>query len=543
MNETQFREVDLSFLWRAVKRYLPLVIALPLLLGLLTFALTRQQPPVYEATATLLATNSQGAQDGLTSQALVSAPPLPEGVLPQALQSDQILGPVIEALGKESTVSQTERDRLTQQLTRELRDQKLEILTLASRLDFNGNGTYTLRARARDSRAAQLLANLTSRALVDWDRGRGLETIRRGLQGFDAQLTELDDQLAGAGSTPAERQSLQSRRARIQDSRTQLAILENSAVSVLAPLVAAQAPRLPVAPKPLRNGVLAGLVGLLLAVAVAALSSVSDRTIRHEDDLLFLNLPTLATLPRVRRRDVVLRGIVHATRQAGSYEAIGFLRINLLSALKDQPHPVVMITSTFPGEGKSSVTATLADGLASSGQRVLIIDADLRRGTQAEVWRKYAAATTWRPLSGSGGARTTQQALLRPGDAEVLRVEDNVDMLPAGPGLTNSLSVFSQADLTAALAMWRQHYDVVLVDTAPLLALADGLVVGRYVDGVLMVVEYGKTNVKATAAALRRAQGSGLRVLGFVLNKADVADEGAYGYSSNYSAISEGVRA
>lgn len=543
MNETQSREVDLSFLWRAVKRYLPLVIALPLLLGLLTFAVTRQQPPVYEAAATLLATNTMVTQDSFTSQAIVSAPPLPEGVMPQALQSEQILSPVLKALQQQGTVSQTERNRLTQQLTKELRDQKLETLTLTSRLDFNGSGTYTLHAKARDSRAAQALANLTSQALVEWDRGRGLETIRRGLRGFDAQLTEIDAQLVREGSTQAERQSIQIRRARIQDSRAQLAILENSAVGVLSPLVTAQSPRLPIAPKPLRNGVLAGLVGLLLAVAIAALSSVSDRTIRHEDDLLFLNLPIFATLPKVRRRDVVLRGIVHATRQAGSYEAIGFLRINLLSALKGKSHPVIMVTSTFPGEGKSSITATLADGLASSGQRVLIIDADLRRGTQAAVWQKYDTASGWKPLGGQGGARTTQEALLRPQDAEVLQVEENVDVLPAGPGLTNSLSIFSQADLSAALNMWRQNYDLVIVDTAPILALADGLVVGRHVDGVVMVVEYGKTNVKAAAAALRRAEGANLKLLGFVINKADVADESGYGYSSNYSAVSNGTKA
>lgn len=308
---------------------------------------------------------------------------------------------------------------------------------------------------------------------------------------------------------------------------------------VLSPLSDAIAPLKPDSPKPLRNGVLAALLMLLAGSGVAALRTVLDRTVRNEDDLLALNLPTLASIPRLRQRDVVLQGIVRAARQAGLYEAVGFLRVNLLSALQNVSHPIVMITSTAPSEGKSSLTATLADGLASSGQRVLIIDADLRRGTQEAVWKKFNETGQWRQLTGSGGVRTTKEALLNPENVQVLQVEDNVDMLPAGQSLHDSLSILNQTDLRQAFELWRQHYDMVIIDSAPLLALADGLVMGKHADGVVMITEFGRTNIQAVKSALRRAERGGLKMLGAVVNKADAKENESYGYSYSYSSRGE----
>lgn len=495
----------------------------------------RSQPPVYQASASLIAANNQG-QDATLGTALVKAPPLPEGAVAQALQSTQVIGPLLNAVEEAENIPRTEQERLIGSLSQELRAQRLQTVALSSRLDPVGNGIYTLRAQARTPETAKELANLAVEALLSWDRGRALENLRRAQSGFRAQLAQVDNQLGATGLSAVERQTLIARRANIQGNLTQVQLLEDSVAGVLSPLALAVEPLEPVAPKPLRNGVLAGLVGLLLAVGVVALLTVLDRTIRSEDDLLTLGVPTLAVIPRLRQRDVVFSGIVRAARQAGLYEAIGFLRVNLATALAGKSHPVLMITSTAPGEGKSSLTATLADGFASSGQRVLIVDADLRRGTQATVWQKFNEQGQWHSLGGPGGARTTREALLSPHQAEVLQVEPNVDMLPAGPGFQDSLSIFNQADLRAALDLWRQQYDIVLIDSAPLLALADGLVLGAHVDAVLMVTEYSRTNMQSVRAALRRAERAGLEVLGFVINKVNAREEQNYGYGYGYSA-------
>lgn len=531
----QGSEVDLNILWQGLRRRWPYVLGPALLLALLTFVWTRNQPTVYETSVTLIAANNQG-QDASLSTALVKAPPLPEGAVVQALQSTQVVLPLLKSIESANTIPEGERERLVAALSRELRNQQLRTVMVSSNLDPLGNGLYTLRARARTPKAAQALADLASTSLLSWDRNRALDNLRRAQSGFLAQRAQVDAQLENAGLSSVERQTLIARRANIQGNLTQVQLLEDSVAGVLSTLSSAVEPLAPVAPKPVRNAVLVGLLSLLVAIGVISLLTTLDRTIRNEDDLLTLGVPTLAVIPRMRQRDVVFSGVIRAARQAGLYEAIGFLRVNILTALAGKPHPVLMVTSTAPGEGKSSLTAALADGFASSGQRVLIIDADLRRGTQAAVWQRFDAQGQWQALYGSGGARTTPEALRSPRSIEVIQVEENVHMLPTGPGLQDSLSVFNQADLKGALDLWRREYDIVLIDSAPLLALADGLVLGAQVDAVLMVTEYGKTHIQAVRAALRRSERAGLNILGFIINKVSAREEQSYGYTYGYSA-------
>ncbi|WP_407541319.1 AAA family ATPase [Deinococcus radiomollis] len=452
-----------------------------------------------------------------------------------------MIGPLVQAIQKDAAFSEAERGRLVTNLQKELREQKLKTINLTSRLDQSGNGIYTMTTQARTAHDAERLANLATTALLNWDADRALLNIDKAKAGFRAQLLQVERQIAAATQAGIERQTLITRRATIQDSLAQVTILETSATGVLSLLSAAVQPISPVAPQPSRNALLTGLLALLLGVAFVALQTVLDRTIRSEDDLLALNVATFGIIPRLRKRDIVFSGIVRAARQAGLYEAVGFLRVNLLMAFQHQTYPILMISSTVPGEGKSSLTATLADGFASSGQRVLIIDADLRRGTQAEVWQKFSQENQWKQLSGTGGVRTSQEAFGDPSNVQVLRTEENVDVLPAGPSIQDSLGLLNKADIGAALSLWRQNYDIVLIDSAPLLALADGLVVGVHADGVLMVTEFGKTSAQAVKGALRRADRAGLKILGFVINKAERQREEGYGYEYSPRKVSETV--
>jgi capsular exopolysaccharide synthesis family protein len=532
------QEIDLSVLWRGIQRRLGWIVAISALIALAVYFWARSQPTVYEASSSIIASNTQG-QDGLVGSALVKAPPLPDGAVSQALQSTLVIGPLVQAVQKETAFSGVERARLVTNLQKELREQKLKTINLISRLDPNGNGLYTVTAQARTAQDAERLANLSTISLLNWDSGRALLNIEKAKAGFRAQLLQVERQITAAAPASVERQTLITRRATIQDNLAQVTILETSATGVLSLLSAAVQPINPVAPKPLRNAVLAGLLALLLGVGIVALQTVLDRTIRSEDDLLALNVATLGVIPRLRKRDIVFSGIVRAARQAGLYEAVGFLRVNLLTAFQHQAHPILMISSNAPGEGKSSLTATLADGFASSGQRVLIIDADLRRGTQADVWAKFSQENQWQQLSGVGGVRTSQEAFSNPTNVQVLRTEENVDVLPAGRSVQDSLGLLNKADIGAALTLWRQNYDVILIDSAPLLALADGLVVGVHTDGVLMVTEFGRTSAQAVKGAIRRADRAGLKLLGFVINKAERQREESYGYEYSPRKTSE----
>ncbi|ULH15292.1 Wzz/FepE/Etk N-terminal domain-containing protein [Deinococcus sp. KNUC1210] len=402
MEDRTVQEIDLSTIWAGIRRRIGWILGLSLLFTLIVFLWSRTQPTVYEASASLIASNTQG-QDGVVGTALIKAPPLPEGAVGQALQSTLVLGSLLQSIKTDPIFTSAQQVFITNHLTKELREQKLSTIKISSQLDLNGNGIYTLTAQASSAKAAQRLADLASTALLNWDAGRALQNITKAQVGFRSQLSQIERQLAAGGQTAVERQTLITRRVTTQDNLAQVTILQNSAVGVLTLLSGAVEPLNAVAPKPVRNAVLSGLLVLLLGMGLAALLTVSDRTIRSEDDLLALNMPTLGVLPRLRKRDIVFNGIVRAARQAGLYEAIGFLRVNLMTLFQNQAHPILMIASTVPGEGKSSLTATLADGFASSGRRVLIIDADLRRGTQSAVWEKFSNEGQWHQLSGKGG--------------------------------------------------------------------------------------------------------------------------------------------
>ncbi|MFC4452160.1 AAA family ATPase [Deinococcus sonorensis] len=550
MEERTQQDINLGILWSELWRRLVWIVGLSIVLALIVWLWSRAQPRVYEASATVISTNTQapggllngsvlrtqplpnGAtqlqdQDGLLGSAFVEAQPLPSAALTQAVQSTELLLPLVRTVQADPTLPATERTRLVKQLRRELQAQQLKTIQLDTTA---GGGLYTLSARASTAAAAKRLADLGSQALLNWDVAQDLQRFKRAQAALEVQLSQIDARLASTALPQEERQALVTRRTINQQNLAQITILASTTPGGLSLLSSAVEPAQPVAPRPLRNALLTGMLTLLLGLSVVALRVALKQTVNLEEDLLGLHVPTLSVLRRVKRRERQARGMVQAARQAGFTEALGFLRVNLMSLWQDQPHPVLMVSSTAPGEGKSTLTAALADNIATGGGRVLIIDADLRRGSQMEIWQQLGLSGTWHQLSGEGGARTTQEALRQPEHVQVLSVRERVDLLPSGPGLLDSLNVFNRADLAAALQRWRQHYDLVLIDSPPLLALADGMVLGASADAVLLVAEQGHTPLTAIRTALRQGERSGANIIGCVINKSRLRQGAVYHY-------------
>lgn len=531
---SQENEIELAVLWQGVRRHLPWIALAAALTASGVFLWSRAQPDVFEASSSLVTTGSS-SNIGALRDSVVTAAPLPEGALQEALRGPVVLGEIIKRVREDQALPEELRTELASDLQKELRRRDVTTIGLQNQLDFNGSGIYTVSARAGTPATAAFLADVTAEALLNWDRGRALSGVQRAERSLRAQLGEVDRQLAEGGQSELERQTLISSRATLQRSLAQTGIQAEGVSGSLELVAPAVVPLDRVAPKPTRNAVLTGLLTLLLGTGIAALRTVTDRTARTEDDLLNFGLPTLGVIPRLRRREVVFNGIVRAARLAGLYEALGFLRVNLLTRLGTPAGQRIMISSTAPGEGKSSLTATLADTLASSGLRVLIIDADMRRGTQQDVWDKYESSHKWLQLSGQGGARTLQDALSSPQNVQVIEAEPGVHVLPAGPGLQDSMGLLNRAPLNEILTCWSQNYDLVLIDSPPMLALADGLILGRHVDQVLIVVEEGKTSLNAVKQTLRRAHNTGVPILGFILNKVSASSQEAQGYGYGYA--------
>lgn len=205
-------------------------------------------------------------------------------------------------------------------------------------------------------------------------------------------------------------------------------------------------------------------------------------------------------------------------------EAFRILRSNVLVALSDLSNPVVVVTSTQAGEGKTSACATLAKSLAESGKRVVLVDVDLRKPDVHRLIHGHNEVGVVDVL--------TRRAELR--DAlQFIPVGDGRGMyfLAAGSRAENPTELLSTHQLAELLTLLALQADVVLLDTPPVLPVADTLVIGRLAAGAIVVVEAGRTPVPSvlqTKAALTRNQ---TRLLGIVLNRCESRDSMlGYGY-------------
>ncbi|MDF2235588.1 Wzz/FepE/Etk N-terminal domain-containing protein [Albimonas sp. CAU 1670] len=208
--------------------------------------------------------------------------------------------------------------------------------------------------------------------------------------------------------------------------------------------------------------------------------------------------PTLAALPRVRGR---LDPVVQARRRPGSPLAEGARRLRqALATTADArtPGTVVAVLSPGPGEGKSTVAALLAESCALAGLRTALVDADLRAPSQA---RRYGVAGAADLLSALGGEATVEQALSRP-------VERGPWLLPADPAGARRAELLAGPAMARLVAELRRRFDVVILDTPPLLCAAEARTLATLADRRVLALRWGETrrgDLRAAADALREA--------------------------------------
>ncbi|MFE9655046.1 polysaccharide biosynthesis tyrosine autokinase [Micromonospora sp. NPDC006431] len=278
----------------------------------------------------------------------------------------------------------------------------------------------------------------------------------------------------------------------------------------------------PVAPQPVRNLVIGGLLGLLLGAGLAVLRGVADVRMRDAAALQRVTgSPLLGEIPfesGAKAAPLIVGEAANSPRA----EAVRKLRTNLRFVDVHEPARVIAVTSALQGEGKTTMACNTAIALAEAGWRVLLIDADLRRPKVADY------------LGVDGGVGLTDVLV---GDVQVGDVvqrwgDKSLLVLPSGatpPNPSELLGSKAMADLLVAL---RESADIVVIDTAPLLAVTDGVVVAVQADGALLVTQQGRTSRSQVAAASRALHSVSVRLLGCVLNMAKVARADAYQYEA-----------
>jgi len=526
-------QIDLKQVFGTLRRYAPWLLLTPLLAAGGTYGLSKLQPPVYEAATSVIAVDND-AQNSLINNTLVTAPRLPQGAVDQIVHSQSLVNDIIARL-KKTDMSPVLIGKISQALQAELARNSFSRYKVRARLDTQQRGVYELRSRAETPRAAQQLAQVGVEALIAWDNNRAKQGVVRSRESLQVRLQDINTRIQATPGGSLERQSLIAARGQVLQDISQMVVLETAANGTLYLVAEAVEPRAPVSPRPVRNAALAGLLALFLSAGGALLTDSLRRRVNSPEDLVSLGLPVLGQLPLLRRQEAG-QGFVEASQSGPLYEGIGFLRINVQSS-KPGTHRRMVVSSSYPSEGKSSVTAALAQSMGASGLKVLVIDADLRRPTQSKVWGLERGSRL--PLPGTDPtlppAATLNEIFLRPEAGYVTRVAENVDLLPAGTPLRGAAppTLLNQPAFRSHLERWSEGYDFVLIDSPPMLSLPDTLAVAPLTEGVMLVVEAGKTRLSDVERTVQNARVANVPILGIVLNKI-ARNSSAYYYAYGY---------
>jgi len=296
-------------------------------------------------------------------------------------------------------------------------------------------------------------------------------------------------------------------------------VLGQSAVppQVGTQLAPAAVPASPTSPRPVRNAIFAAALALLLGVIICYVLDRSDKRLRNLDDFeRLLGLPVLASIPRVRRTTPPRGDAVSTTAELR--EPYRNLRVNLDMVRLKAGVRTLMVTSALPGEGKTTVVRNLAIAYCEAGLSVAIIEGDLRRPTLAELFDIDASRGLTDILDGETDLRSVIVNITGAGTAE------RIDLLPAGRVIENPTARLRPDAFQAVRNQLLSDHAIVLVDSPPILAVSDALVMAGEVDGIVFVVRSG-VSTDATSKRLRQTfeRMPGVTLLGTVANA--VSDE------------------
>jgi receptor protein-tyrosine kinase len=284
----------------------------------------------------------------------------------------------------------------------------------------------------------------------------------------------------------------------------------------------------PVSPRIVLNLGVAGVLGLLLGCALALVRDLLDSSIKTIDDIARVtDSPVMSHIvfDPVVPKSPLLTDVEARSPRA---EAFRLLRTNLQFADLDAHPKSFVITSSVPEEGKTSTSTNLAIALAQAGQRVLLIDGDLRRPRIARILGLESAV----------GLTTVLVGRSQLTDSIQVHAPSGVSLLSSGPIPPNPTEILQSQATQELFRTLREGYDAVIIDAPPLLPVADAAIIAKAVDGAILVVRHGQTSQEQLRHATSRLDQVGARTYGVVVNmvpkRAPDYGYGGYGYGYGY---------
>jgi len=364
--------------------------------------------------------------------------------------------------------------------------------------------------------------------------GAGLQSLQSRQSALDARIATLRSQL----------QTFPGKESRIGQLQLEASILNDTYRYLLGQYEAARLQEATIAPyinlldpaspayaigTTLREKTMLGvLVGLLLGLAAAFFLEYLDQTIKNAADVeRVVGIPVLGQIPDDSglQRNGQRSGVALITQCAPDEpmaEAFRALRTNVTFVGAERPLQLIAVTSPGPGEGKSTTAANLAVALAQSGQRTLLVDADLRRPQVHRAFSLVQEPGLTNILVGRAPAREA----IRPD------VQPQLDILPSGPTPPNPSELLGSNAMHALIGELRRTYDYIVLDTPPTLPVTDAAVVASSADGTILVLRSGDTEEVPAQRAVEQLKRVHARVAGVVLNGVNQQKDQYYTYYS-----------
>ncbi|MCK9930944.1 polysaccharide biosynthesis tyrosine autokinase [Frankia sp. Mgl5] len=275
----------------------------------------------------------------------------------------------------------------------------------------------------------------------------------------------------------------------------------------------AKLPTTPVSPQPVRNIALGVLLGLLISIGAAFLRHRLDTSVTGEADANSVTgLPNLAMInydSSSGRRPLIIHADPHSPRA----ESFRQLRTNLQFVDVDTAPRSILVSSSVPGEGKTTTVCNIAITLAQGGARVCLVEGDLRRPSFGEYLGIESAAGLTSVLI---GAADLDDVLQPWGEGRV--GDGRVEVLPSGPIPPNPSELLGSRNMSDLIEVLHSRFDIVLIDAPPLLPVTDAAVLATRVDGALLVARVGRTRREQLRRAAEALRAVDARIIGTVLN-------------------------
>ncbi|MEJ5197537.1 MAG: polysaccharide biosynthesis tyrosine autokinase, partial [Anaerolineae bacterium] len=485
-----------------VRKWLWLIVLCTAVAAVAAYVVSKNSTPIYQASTKLLVNQSSSNQANLAYQDILMSQQLARTYA--NLLADR---PVVEATAQRLGLP-------TDQKTLNSLQSSISVTPIRD------TQLLEVKVEGPDPELIALIANTLPEVFIAQNQQLQLGRVSGLKSSLETEIANVQEDIArtqaslAAATDDAQRQRYEASLAQYRSTLSslvnnyqQIRLAEVQATNNVVVVKPAVAPQTPIRPRTATNVLLAAVVGAMIAAGAAFLIEYLDDTIKSPDDVARVSgLSTLGAIARLKDAGAQRQLIAWMHSKAPESEAYRTLRTNIQFSSVDKPVRTLVVTSSGPSEGKSTTAANLAIVMAQTGQKVVLVDADLRRPVLHKTFGvPNNVGITTALLAGD---EVDLESYLQPTEI------DNLMIITSGPIPPNPSELLGSQRMKHIVDRLAQSADIVIFDTPPVLVVTDAAVLSRQTDGVLLIADAGGTREPALAHAVEELRKTGANILG-----------------------------